>query len=83
MKTTYTLICDNCGIVYYSEDAFPKPQYCDRCLTVYEAGIDKGRREVVEWVKSEYTEGLSGDFNSHLLIMEKRLQAKFKEWGIE
>jgi len=45
MKVSYTLTCVGCRKGYYSNEAFPKPQYCVECDTTFRAGI----REVVNY----------------------------------
>ena len=53
-----------------------------------EQGIQKGRREVVEWVKehsevkAEYTDDLHL-LRSYIELPSGLWQAKLKEWGIE
>jgi len=45
MEATYTLTCEGCEEPFYSNEAFPKPQYCSKCSAVF----SEGRKEVVEW----------------------------------
>ena len=71
MKIRYTLNCQGCGCPFYSDVAFPEPQYCLECQGIFDKGKQEGRKEVVEWVKQYH--GL--DF--------EEAKAKLKEWDNE
>lgn len=47
----YTLNCHNCGIPFETEEAFPNPHLCPKCLALFKAGEQQGMRKVVEWIK--------------------------------
>lgn len=83
----YTLTCDGCGEPFYSQEAFPKPHYCSRCLDVFKAGI----KEVWDEVQNNFT----SRGNSVVVVFghfcpsgNKKIkwfdswQAKLKEWNI-
>lgn len=40
MESKYTLGCDNCNNIYFSEEGFPNPQFCPKCLNAFKAGRD-------------------------------------------
>ena len=56
------------GLINQAEISFPK-------------GIDKGRKEVVEWIEEHQTH-IGGGNQMFNLVLGQDWQAKLKEWGL-
>ena len=82
VKVRYTLNCQGCGCPFYSDTAFPEPQYCLECKTIFDKGKQEGREEVVKFVIYLITH-LDSQFGFiRRLDSSSDWSAKLKEWGL-
>lgn len=85
LESVITLNCAICGSVFYSGEAFPKRQYCLRCLTAFEAGkadqILALVRQEIDKVENPYPDLMNKDAHLHHKVFESAREAIKKALG--